>query len=46
MLNVIQGMLLIDHIAALYTCSGMEEVDATVNSDDETDFSKMDLVNY
>ena len=22
----------------------MEEVDATVNSDDETDFSKMDMV--
>ena len=25
-------------------CSGMEEVDATVNSDDEIDFSKMDMV--
>ena len=24
--------------------SGMEEVDATVNSDDEIDFSKMDMV--
>lgn len=28
----------------LYIDSGMEEVDATVNSDDETDFSKMDMV--
>ena len=45
MQNVTLGV--INHIVLeLSDCSGMEEMDATVNSDDEADFTKMDMVCY
>ena len=46
MLSAILGNYhcLCSHYILLSTCSGMEEMDATVNSDDETDYSKMDMV--